>query len=78
MLKNHKKSAVIVGLGALVACSVCLIPLALPLLLGSAAVGTFSAGYWITGAALLLLAGLIALLKSRWLTPRGRDCCSPK
>lgn len=78
MLKNHKKSAVIVGLGAAVACAVCLVPLAVPLLIGSVGVGSVALGYWGVGGVLAFLARIFVVHKMGWFRSSGRECCGPE
>lgn len=78
MIKNGKKNAVIVGLGAAVACAVCLVPLAVPLVLGALGIGSVGAGYWVVGGALVLLAGVIVAHKLGWFRSSGRECCGPE
>lgn len=78
MFKSGKKNAVIVGVAAAGACAVCLLPLAVPLLVGTAGIGAVGAGYWVIGGVLALLAALLMRRKMGWLKSSGQDCCAPK
>ena len=78
MIKNGKRNAAIVGLGAVVACAVCLVPLAVPVLLGAAGIGAIGAQYWVIGGVLVAVAGVLGLRKMGWLRSSGRECCGPE
>lgn len=77
MIKNPKRNAVIVTLGAAVACAVCLVPLAVPLLVGALGMGVVGTGYWVIGTLLVLAAGALAMHKLGWLKPSNQECCGP-
>lgn len=75
MMKHPKRNAAIVGVGAAVACAVCLVPLAVPLVVGTLGIGAAGAGYWVIGGLMVLAAGLLALRKLGWFKPSGGECC---
>lgn len=70
MFKNSEKNAVIVGLGAAVACAVCLVPLTVPLVVGAGGVGSVDTGYWAIG-------GVLVVHMMGWFKSSGRECCGP-
>ena len=78
MFKNSKKNAVIVSLGAAVACAVCLVPLTVPLVVGAVGVGSVDTGYWAIGGVLVLVAGVLVVLMMGWFKSSGRECCGSK
>ena len=74
-MKNGRKNMVIVGVGAAVACAICLVPFAAPFVVGVLGVGAGVAGYWVFGGLLVSLAGFFALRKLGWFKPSRRECC---
>lgn len=67
-IKNLTK---ILGLGAVVACGVCLVPLAIPLIAGAGGIGLISGGYLVAGVLVLGLAGVLWLRRHR----KRCECC---
>ena len=78
MFAQLKKTPIAAGLGFLVACSVCLLPVLIAAIAAGgfvSAAGALSWSAWVIGAAVFVFAGAIAACV--WLLLRHRDRCAP-
>ena len=74
MSKMTKNTALKLGFVGAVACSVCLLPLAIPVTVAVLGAGAVKAGHWVIGAGLIVAAGAALAYKR----VRSCGCDSPE
>ncbi|MCO4823942.1 MAG: hypothetical protein KC451_03710 [Amylibacter sp.] len=69
-MRLNKKS-VLVGLGLVAACSVCLVPLAVPAIVALGGFGLVGTGYAAVGGVVIAVAGVLWFRRH----PKSCECC---